>query len=212
VSERRSGRVTVACIPTAAYSFLPKAIGEFNAQYPNVRIRIIEDNAGSVVQRVSRQDADIGVTFLGARDADLEFVDIHEDPYVLALRHDHPLAARTQIAWRDLAPYRFVTANRLSGNRLVIDQALQKYGWQPNWFYEVHHLPTSLGLVEEGLAVVALPRLVFPDRPNPLLVTRKLVRPQIKRTIRLVKRRDPPVSQAAQALFDIVRRRIGKRG
>jgi DNA-binding transcriptional LysR family regulator len=210
LSEQRSGRITVACIPTAACSFLPKAIGAFNAQFPNVRIRIMEENASAVVQRVSHQEADLGITFLGGRDANLEAHDFHQDPFVLALRSDHPLAARSQIAWRDLAPYRLVTANRLSGNRLVIDQALQKYGWQPNWFYEVQHLPTSLGLVEEGLAVVALPRLVFPQRPHPLLVSRRLVRPQITRTIRIIKRRDPPISDAAQAFIDIIRRRMGK--
>jgi DNA-binding transcriptional LysR family regulator len=210
LSERRAGSITIASIPTAAYHFLPKAIAIFNAQFPNVRIRIMEENANLVVNRVSRQEADLGITFLGGRDSDLEFHDIHEDAYVLALRHDHPLAAKKEIAWRELEPYRFATANRLSGNRLVIDQALQKFGWQPNWFYEVQHLPTSLGLVEQGLAVVALPQLVFPDRPHPVLVTRKLVKPNIKRTIRVLKRREPPISTAAQAFFDIVRRRIAR--
>jgi DNA-binding transcriptional LysR family regulator len=102
-----------------------------------------------------------------------------------------------------------VTANRLSGNRLVIDKALQKFGWQPNWFYEVQHLPTSLGLVEAGLAVVALPELVLPIAAHPLLVSRKLVKPQIKRTIRVIKRREPPLSHVADAFFDILRN-IGK--
>lgn len=208
-AERRSGRVVVACIPTAAYHFLPRAIAHFNAQYPQVRVRILEDDAGSVADRVSHQEADLGITFLGGHDADFQWYDIHEDRYVLACRHDHPLAARDQIAWRDLAPYRLVTANRLSGNRLVIDKALQKFGWQPNWFYEVQHLPTSLGLVEAGLAVVALPQLVLPTAAHPLLVSRRLVKPQIKRTIRLIKRREPPLSHVAEALFDIIRT-IGK--
>lgn len=204
-ADRRASRVVVACIPTAAYYFLPKAIARFNAQFPQVRVRILEEDASSVANRVSHQEADFGITFLGGRDADFEFHDIHEDPYVLACRHDHPLAKRNQIAWRELAPYRFVTANRLSGNRLVIDKALQKYGWQPNWFYEVQHLPTSLGLVEAGLAVVALPQLVFPNAAHPLLVRRKLVRPQVKRTIRVIKRRNPPLSRVADAFFDIIR-------
>jgi DNA-binding transcriptional LysR family regulator len=208
-AERRSGRVVVACIPTAAYHFLPRAIAHFNAQFPRVRVRILEDDAGSVTHRVSHQEADLGITFLGDRDSEFECYNIHEDSYVLACRHDHPLAEHDQIAWRDLAPYRLVTANRLSGNRLVIDKALQKYGWQPNWFYEVQHLPTSLGLVEAGLAVVALPELVLPTAAHPLLVSRKLVKPQIKRTIRVIKRREPPISHVADTFFGIVRN-LGK--
>jgi DNA-binding transcriptional LysR family regulator len=204
-AERKTGRVVVACIPTAAYYFLPKAIAEFNGRYPQVRVRILEDDASSVTHRVSHQEADLGITFLGGRDGDLQFHDIYEDPFVLACRHDHPLAKHNQIAWRELASYRVVTASRLSGNRLVIDKALQKYGWQPNWFYEVQHLPTSLGIVEAGLAVVALPQLVFPNAAHPLLVSRKLVKPQIKRTIRVIKRGSPPLPQAADAFFDIIR-------
>jgi DNA-binding transcriptional LysR family regulator len=204
-SERKSGRVVIACIPTAAYSLLPKVVARFNEQFPQVRVRILEEDASSVAHRVSHQEADLGITFLGGRDGDLQFHDIYEDPFVLACRHDHPLAKLNQVAWRGLASYRVVTASRLSGNRLVIDKALQKYGWQPNWFYEVQHLPTSLGLVEAGLAVVALPQLVFPNAAHPLLVSRKLVKPQIKRTIRVIKRRNPPLSRVADAFFDIVR-------
>src|SRR5262245_47661752 len=99
VSNRRSGRITVACIPTAAYYFLPKAITEFNRQFPNVRVRILEENASSVVHRISHQEADVGITFLPGSDTELEVHDIHDDPYVVACRHDHPLAKAKQIAW-----------------------------------------------------------------------------------------------------------------
>jgi DNA-binding transcriptional LysR family regulator len=204
-SERRSGRIVVACIPTAAYHFLPQAIARFNEQFPRVRVRILEEDAGLVAHRVSQQEADLGITLPGGHDADFDCYDIHEERYVLACRHDHPLAGHDQIAWRDLAPYRLVTANRLSGNRLVIDKALQKYGLQPNWFYEVQHLPTSLGLVAAGLAVVALPELVLPTVAHPLLVSRKLVKPQIKRTIRVIKRREPQLSDVASVFFGLIR-------
>jgi DNA-binding transcriptional LysR family regulator len=204
-SDPKSGRVAVACIPTAAYYLLPKAIAQFNAQYPQVRVRILEDDASSVAHRVSHQEADLGITFLGGRDGDLQFHDIYEDPFVLACRRDHPLAKHNQVTWRELSSYRLVTSSRLSGNRLVIDKALQKYGWHPNWFYEVQHLSTSLGIVEAGLAVVALPQLVFPNEGHPLLVSRKLIKPQIKRTIRVIKRRNPPLSRVADAFFDIIR-------
>lgn len=87
----------------------------------------------------------------------------------------------------------------------MIDKALQKYGWQPNWFYEVQHFPTLPGLVEAGLAVVALPQLVFPNAAHPPLVSRKLVKPQIKRTIRVIKKRSPSLFRVGDTLFEIIR-------
>lgn len=44
-----------------------------------------------------------------------------------------------------------------SGNRLLIEQQLADKPWKLDWFYEVRHLSTSLGLVEAGLGISALP-------------------------------------------------------
>ena len=35
------GMVTLACIPTAVFYFLPLAIGKFNELYPNIKVRIL---------------------------------------------------------------------------------------------------------------------------------------------------------------------------
>ncbi|MDH7794470.1 MULTISPECIES: LysR family transcriptional regulator [unclassified Beijerinckia] len=208
LSAQRTGRLVIACIPTVAHYFLPRVIAQFNAHFHQVRIRIVDENANAVIHRVKRQNADLGITFLGGRDSDLEYINLIEDPYVLACRHDHPLASSKRIAWRDLAPYRFVTANRLSGNRLVIDRALQNAGWHPNWFYEVQHLPTSLGLVEAGLAVAALPRLAFPTEPPPTLTSRPLIKPQVHRTISVIRHRGASLSRVAEAFLDILRETV----
>ena len=40
LAERQSGQVTLACIPTAAFYFLPTVIREFNRQYPLSLIHI----------------------------------------------------------------------------------------------------------------------------------------------------------------------------
>ncbi len=203
-SNKRAGRVIVACIPTAVHYFLPAALKQFNKEFPNIRVRIIDEHASAVVERVRQQEADFGITFVGARDADLEYVDIVEDHYVVVCRHDHPLATQNEVEWRQLSQYRFVTANRLSGNRFVLDQALQKSIGNLDGFYEVQHLPASLGLVEAGLAVAALPHLAFPTKTHPTLTSRPLIEPNVGRTISLIRRRGAPSSLATEAFFDIL--------
>ena len=68
-----------------------------------------------------------------------------------------PLPAWEQVRWEDIAPYRFITVGRLSGNRMILDASLAGLPIRPRWFYEVQHLSTSLGLVEAGLGVAAVP-------------------------------------------------------
>ena len=79
-----------------------------------------------------------------------------EDPFVLAVRKDHPLAGREWLAWSDLAPYPLITVHRSSANRVLLDAALVKAGVSLGWTYEVTHLSTSLGLVEADVKVILI--------------------------------------------------------
>jgi DNA-binding transcriptional LysR family regulator len=82
---------------------------------------------------------------------DIEFVPLVNEPFVLACRRDHELAERNSVTWSELSNYRLIGVGRLSGNRMLLDHALSGLSWRPQWFYEVQHLSTSLGLVEAGL-------------------------------------------------------------
>lgn len=55
-----------------------------------------------------------------------------------------------RVIWSELSNYRLIGVGRLSGNRMLLDHALSGLSWRPQWFYEVQHLSTSLGLVEAG--------------------------------------------------------------
>jgi DNA-binding transcriptional LysR family regulator len=210
VEVRRAGHITVSCIPTAANFFLPKVIAAYNAAFPLVRIRILEEGASMVLQRLTNAESDVGITFLGAADSDIEFENILEDPYVLACRHDHPLARQNVVSWQDLKPYRFVAASRSSGNRLLIDRALRSSRWTPNWSYEVQHLPTALGLIEANLAVTALPRMALPDAASSLIVGRPLVDPVVVRSIGVARRRGATLSRAVASFMACLRKSVGR--
>jgi DNA-binding transcriptional LysR family regulator len=60
VSKARTGLVTVATVPSAAYYFMPDIIRSFQARYPQVRIRLIDSSVGNVIEAVSSGQADFG--------------------------------------------------------------------------------------------------------------------------------------------------------
>jgi DNA-binding transcriptional LysR family regulator len=204
IAERRTGQVSVACVPTAAYYFLPEVIRSFNEEFPNIRFRIIDEGANRVLQSVIDGEVDLGINLLGSQEPEVQFRPLLQDPFVLACRNDHPLAGRSEVAWRDLAPYRFITVGRRSGNRLILDLGLAGIEWRPRWFYEVQHLSTSLGLVEAGLGVAALPRLAMPGLPHPVLVARPLVDPVLTRTMGVIRRRNEALSPAARPFYEML--------
>lgn len=204
IAERRSGQVNVACVPTAAYYFLPAVIKAFNAWYPKIRIRIIDEGANLVLQSVLDGDAELGINMLGAQEHEITFEPLLEDPFVLACRQDHPLVSKGEVEWRDLEPYPFIAVGRQSGNRLIMDLGLANAAWRPRWFYEVQHLSMSLGLVEAGLGVAALPQMAMPREPHPVLVSRPLIAPVLSRTMGIIRRRDLKLSPAAQKFHELL--------
>lgn len=199
----RGARVTLACVPTAAFYFLPAVIARFTEQLPEVRFRILDLSATEGLDAVSRGEADFGINFLGASDAAVSFDPLLEDPFVLACRRDHPLAAQPRVDWADLQPYRLVTVGRESGNRILLETALARENVRMRWFYEVTHLSTSLGLVEAGLGVSVLPRLATPQGEHPIIVTRPIT-PRVTRTIGIVARRGRPLAPAAQRFRELL--------
>jgi DNA-binding transcriptional LysR family regulator len=200
---RHAAQVTIACVPTAAFYFLPAVIARFNEQFPDVRFSILDLSAADGLMSVARGHAEFGVNFIGSSDPDLTFEPLLDDPFVLACRRDHPLAKRRRLDWSDLAPYRLVTVSRHSANRTLLETALAKAQVRMHWFYEVTHLSTSLGLVEAGLGISVLPRLATPQGDHPIIVTRPIT-PAVSRTIGIVGRRGRQLSPAAQRFHDML--------
>ena len=204
LAERQSGRVTLACIPTAAFYFLPSVIRLYNERYPQIRIRLLDLSANEGLEAVLRGEADFGINMMSGQHPDIEFVPLVNEPFVLACRRDHELAGRSSVTWSELSNYRLIGVGRLSGNRMLLDHALSGLSWRPQWFYEVQHLSTSLGLVEAGLGVSAMPSLAMPAVDHPTLVSVPLIEPVVNRSLGLVYRRGASLSPAAEKFVSIL--------
>ena len=204
VGRSQHGQVTLACIPTAAFYFLPRVIQAYNSVYPNIRFRILDLGANECLESVSRGEVEFGLNLMGAGDPDLIFTPLAEDPFVLACRRDHPLATRDKLTWLDLKGYALAGVSRASGNRMLLDSALGKLGLELSWNYETNHLSTSLGLVEAGLGASVLPRLATPAADHPIIVTKPLEDPVVTRMIGIVERKHGRLSPAAKRFRDML--------
>ncbi|MDP4594588.1 MAG: LysR family transcriptional regulator [Beijerinckiaceae bacterium] len=201
---RTGGLVTIACVPTAAFYFLPRVISTFHTLYPDIRFRILDLSADPALDAVARGDADFGVNFVGASHQDLTFTPLIEDPFVLACHRKNPLAKKDKVVWADLEQIALVGVGRASGNRMLLDSMLGRHNIHLKWFYEVNHLSMSLGFVEAGLGASVLPRLATPQGNHPLIVTKPLTDPLISRTIGLVERYNGKLSPPAQRFRDLL--------
>ena len=133
----------------------------------------------------------------------VERADAVEERFVAACRRDHPIARLRRVTWAQLATHDVISVAQSSGNRLLLDQALAGVPGRPQSVYETQHITTSLGLVEAGLGVAAVPAMAMPGPDHPLLVSVPLVDPVVTRKVGLIKRRGRNLSPAAQQLYDL---------
>jgi DNA-binding transcriptional LysR family regulator len=202
LAPTRLGEVTVACVPSTVYYYLSQVIRRYREAYPKIRVRVLDASANEVLAAVVRGEADFGLNFIGGQEPDIDFIPLAEERFVAACRRDHALARRRRVTWRDLADYDFITVDKTSSNRLLIDQALAGLPGRPEVVYEARHVTTLLGLVEAGLGVAAVPSMAMPGKDHPLLVSVPLGEPVVTRRVGLIRRRGRTLTPAAQQLFD----------
>ena len=204
IAASRSGRLTVACVPSAAISFLPSVVRSFSERYPLIRIRVIDEAAGLVLSSVVSGESDFGISFMGSQVPGVEFEPIHTDPFVLAVPRSHALAGRKTLDWPELKGERLIAVARSSGNRQLLDDALAKAGVEPSYRFEVSHIATLLGMVEAGLGLAAVPQLAL-STTHPALVGIALRKPAVSRVLGLVTRRGSTLRAPAQMFHDYLR-------
>jgi len=205
LAQRLTGLVTIACVPSAVSFFLPTAIDKYHRSYPGIRVRLIDENSSVVFLAVARGEADFGLTYIGTQEPDIEFSPILQDPFVLACLRHHPLANQKSVTWSEIAQYDdYMVLAQGSGNRTLIDNALANTVRPPQWFCEVQHVPALVSLIEAGLGIGVVPKLALPRDKHRSLVSIPLTEPTVARTLGVIRRRDRPLSVAAQHFFDLL--------
>ena len=205
VSDRVTGEVTIACIPSAIRFFLPRILREYHERYPGIVVRVVDQGAADVLSTITRSEADFGLNYIGTQDPQIDFHPVKQESFVLACLKGHPLANKRAVRWSELAPYDYMSVTKASGNRFLLDSALSQQAVRPRWFCEAQHVSTLVNLVEAGLGVAAVPELAMPSGEHPSLVSVPLVDPTVTRTVGLIHRVGRRLPPAAQQLYDQIR-------
>lgn len=204
VASTRMGHVTVACVPSAAYYFMPRVVAQYHRQFPRIRVKVLDASAHEVLAAVVSGEADFGLSFLGNLETEVEFAPLVHEGYVVACRRDHPLAGRTSVTWDEFYRQDYISLDKTSGNRFLLDQALAGVVPHRPSICETRHVTTMIGLVEAGLGVAAVPLMAMPAAPHPILTRVPLIEPQVMRSVGLIKRRGRTLTPAALELERLV--------
>jgi DNA-binding transcriptional LysR family regulator len=212
LAAQKRGRVAIAATPLMSSLLLPGAIARYAQLQPGVRIVLHDVLAGQIQPKVRDGEVDFGIGTFERSGRELVAQPLTNDTLVLACSAGHPLAARRQVAWRELAGHPFIALTRDNSVGQLINESLGGAGVDVQPAYEVAHLWTVVGMVDAGLGVAVLPS--YANQLAHLYDIRiiRLVEPSVRRETSFLTRRDRRLSPAAQGFQEFLKSYVGEKG
>jgi len=204
---RRRGRVAIAALPSLAARALPAVIAEYRRLYPGVAVSLHDALSDQCLALLRQRKADLVLTAPGADFHEFDARVLGSDPFYLVCRRDHPLAKKRRIRPGDLAGHDIVHLAKSSSVRQYVDILLRDVPAVHSGF-EVEHLATVAGLVEQGLGVSLVPQLTLFQFRLLDLAAIPLAPQEQTRPILVVTRKDETLSIAAQGMLELIERHV----
>ncbi|MDX3807421.1 LysR family transcriptional regulator [Bosea thiooxidans] len=197
-------QVSVGCLPTVAVHCMPAVIAAFAKRHPGIGVRVHDNSASEIADKVQLGEAEFGVTIVAANRWDLELKPVVKEPFVLVSHRDMPLAQAASLTWAQLQGEPLVRVSAETGNRILIDDALGPRREALIWRYEVQRVVTAVSLVRSQIGYAIVPQLALDVVDAGGLVAIPLRSPSITRTLGIVSRKSVPLRPAARDLLSLL--------
>lgn len=201
-AEGRTGRVTLATVPSVATRLMPDTLAAFIAEYPRLDVTLHDENAEFVCRMVANREVDLGISSIWEADEQLHYTHLFEDKVGVVCRRDHPLANGDEVSWRDLSNERFIR----NGTSRLLDNTLMANLAEASAFY-ISNMISLIAMLEAGAGITTLPQLAFPQG-NQTLRFIPLSEPVLIRRIGIITPADSRLSPAAEALKHFMATRL----
>ena len=97
-----AGRLRVATLPTVGPYLLPHIMVRMRKALPQLEIMLYQHQTQAMLERLRAGDIDLGILALPVASEGLELRPLYNEPFVLAVPENHPLASRRQVQISEL--------------------------------------------------------------------------------------------------------------
>lgn len=201
----KRGNLSLAAMPSFASTHLPKHLLSFNKEHPAIKIKIHDVIAEDAVEMVQTGKVEFAISFDPDISDDLNFETLFSDRFVAVFSKNHSLMKAKKISWQDLVDSPFITLQRPSSIRLLMDNVLAEKNIFLNVAFETNQLATVVQMVATELGISAIPSLYKQQMQALNLEFRELSSPVISRRVGIITRRRYPLSKTALAFIGTLR-------
>lgn len=193
------GLIRIGTFSSVSCHWLPSLIKDFKKIYPSVHFVLQQGDYTSIAEYVKEGSVDFG--FINPDAAkDLETISLQQDEMLAVLPIDHPLAIKEKVSLTDLTNEEFILLEE--GELSEPLEFFKKHQMKPNIQYRVHDDYTIMSMVEKGLGISILPKLVL-NKVNYNIVLKE-ISPPIVRTIGITYKNKQTLPIASRYFIDFI--------
>ncbi len=205
--DPETGTLRLGLFPTLAPYLLPHVVPGIRARFPKLKLELAEEKTADLLRMIDDGELDAGLVALPVDDDGLEKEVLFEEPFVMALPENHPLAARQTIDVHDLDGTELLL---LEDGHCLRDQALEVCSManaRERVDFHATSMETLRQMVAADVGVTLLPVMAVrpPIASTTGIALRSFKDPAPRRTIALVWRKTSPLGELIRNLADCFR-------
>ncbi len=203
LQQIKGGSLTIGILPGDADLMFNSLLLDFHSTYPNVSLSLVETI--TVAEQVIEGIIDIGVTTSPNPDERIVEIPLFHEEFSLAVVKETPLAKKRSIQFNALQEMKLVMFPPDHQCRKLVDIHCQKLGFRIKPKIETTTLSSLISMVEKGIGVTVLPRLLLENLHDKNIQTIKITKPTPSQDICLIYRTDKYLGFAARTFIQAVK-------
>ncbi|MEY2855086.1 MAG: HTH-type transcriptional regulator CatM [Pseudomonadota bacterium] len=201
-AEAIAGVVALGLPPSLGASIGNVLLGQVLAEFPRVRLQIIEDGASGLALRLGSGQLDLAVSPVRISDPDLEGEELFNEELFLV---SAPQLAPTHTDLAQLAVLPWIVTGSPNAIRGQLGVLFTQADLEPNIVAEINSLPMVIRAVQQGLGVTLLPKAAIGDSlAAGSLVVSSIGQSPPQRTIHLYRKRDNSTTPAERIVHRLI--------
>jgi DNA-binding transcriptional LysR family regulator len=204
-----TGTLRVGNTDAASVYVLPDVYRAFHGQYPGVRIEIMVGDTQRLLDALSGRRIELATVTLPIPVRGLSVRPIYREELVVVVHPDDPVAARRNVALKDLVSHGVIAYPAGSITRGMIDDVFSAHGETLHARMEISSPEAMKQLAQAGLGSSILPLpVVAAELERGALKTVHVPGVRFEREIGMVHREDEALSPAAGVFLEMVEARF----
>jgi len=201
------GQLSLGVNESSIHALLP-ALDRYRQAHPGIHIRVQRVFSRDVPREVMNHHLDIGVISYLPEERELEAVEFYRDALALIVWPGHRLAKRREVDIGELGQETFIAHIVESPHRQRVVQMFARHRVPLNMGLELPTIESIKLFVQMKRGVAIVPEMcVEREAANGDLRALRIRQMRVTRKLYLVYRQDRPLTAAAQALVEIIRRK-----